>query len=66
MALSNALDRLPTPRKTRKERLLEALAMYDEGLALQRLVFRRRHPELTDAEIDGLMQRWLAREDETR
>jgi hypothetical protein len=37
-----------------------------EGVALQRATLRRRFPELSEAELDGKLQSWLAREDEAR
>ena len=48
---------------TARERLLAALEMYDEGVALQRLGLQRRHPHLSPAELEKLLQRWLARDE---
>jgi hypothetical protein len=52
------------PTGTPAERMRACLAMYDEGVALQRLAFRRQHPDLPEADIDALLQRWLERADE--
>lgn len=60
-----ALDKLPNVPSTPRERLLRALEMYEEGVAMQRLVFRRRHPSYSEEEIEHLLRGWLAREDET-
>jgi len=65
MTLAEELDRLPTPPKTPREKMLEALAMYEEGVALQRLNLRRRYPDLSDEEIERKLQSWLEREDES-
>lgn len=63
MALADDLDQLPTTPKTPREKMLEALAMYEEGVALQRLNLRRRHPDLSDEEIERKLESWLLRED---
>ncbi|MDX2020656.1 MAG: hypothetical protein SF187_10465 [Deltaproteobacteria bacterium] len=52
----------PTPASLR---MLECLEMYDEGVELQTLNFRRRFPHLSDAQIDELVQDWLERREET-
>jgi hypothetical protein len=52
------------PIETPAERMRQCLAMYDEGVELQRLVLRRRHPELPESEIAAMLQRWLERADE--
>ncbi len=64
MSFGRRLDELPQTVRTPKEKFLEALSMYDEGVAMQRLVLQRQHPAASDAEIDALLHRWLAREDE--
>lgn len=66
MDLGRHLDALPEPPLSARERLLAALQMYDEGVALQRSAMRRRSPELSKPELDAKLQRWLAREDEAR
>jgi hypothetical protein len=38
--------------------------MYEEGVELQRLAFRRRYPTLSEPELQELLDRWLARADE--
>jgi hypothetical protein len=58
------LDRLPAPSLTPRERLLQALQMYDEGVKLQLNNLRRRHPDLDDAALARLLDRWLRREGE--
>ncbi|MCA9569092.1 MAG: hypothetical protein KC656_14690 [Myxococcales bacterium] len=45
-------------------RLLHALELMEMGLAMQRQNLRRRHPEWSEAEVDGAMRRWVSREDE--
>ena len=42
------------------ERLRIALDLWETGVALQRAAFRREHPELTDDEIESLVNKWLA------
>ncbi|NOY91710.1 MAG: hypothetical protein GXP55_10965 [Deltaproteobacteria bacterium] len=64
MTLEEALDTLPEPSLTPGEKLLRALAMYDEGVEMQRLTLRRQHPELSPAELEQRLLRWLAREEE--
>jgi hypothetical protein len=66
MDLGSALDALPLPALSPRERLCWALQMYDEGVALQRATIRRRFPGLSESEIDAKLQSWLAREDEAR
>lgn len=43
------------------ERLLEALRVMDEGIAMKRANLVRRHPELDDVAIDAKLQAWLDR-----
>lgn len=66
MDLGQALDALPAPKLSPREKLLQALAMYDEGVAMQRLALRRRFPEHSEPEVDAKLAAWLAREDEAR
>ncbi len=56
-----ALDALPAPASTPAERMRAALALFEEGLEMQRLNLRRRHPELTTAELEARLGRWLSR-----
>ena len=58
------LDDLPTPSLTPRERLLQALEMYEEGVILQLNNLRRRHPELDNGALTRLLDRWLRREGE--
>jgi hypothetical protein len=46
-----------------KERLLQALAMMESGIRLKRASLRERHPKMSEAELDDLLERWLARDD---
>jgi len=62
MGMAEALDRLPGASTTAAERFRVALELYEEGVALQRQNFRRRYPALTPAELDTLVEAWLARE----
>lgn len=64
MSFADDLDRLPLPALTPSERLLAALEMYDEGVVLQRNTLHRRHPRLSEVELDLLLDRWLRREGE--
>ena len=42
------------------ERLRIALDLFETGVALQRAAFRREHPELSDDQIELLVNKWLA------
>ena len=64
MLLDDALDRVARDVQTPQAKLLAALELYDEGVALQRLTFQRRFPELRQEEIELKLNGWLAREDE--
>lgn len=64
MSFSSVLDRLPSPVLTPSERLLQALEMYDEGVALQLNNLRRRYPQLNATELASMLDRWLCREGE--
>lgn len=64
MLLEDALNRLAGDAQTPRDKLLAALEMYDDGVAMQQLVFRRRFPELTEHELQRKLDGWLAREDE--
>lgn len=54
----------PSSPATPAEKMRACLEMYEEGVELQRLAFKRRYPELDDAEVQALLDRWLARMDE--
>ncbi len=63
MTLAEQLDALHTPKaQTPASRLLEALSLYDDGVALQRLSFARRYPDLDASALDGMVLAWLRRE----
>jgi hypothetical protein len=64
MLLEDALNRLADEPQTPRDKLLAALEMYDDGVAMQRLTFQRRFPELTEKELQLKLDGWLAREDE--
>lgn len=64
MDIGRALDALPALSLSPREKLLQALAMYEEGVELQRLTLRRRYPEMRESELEAKLQSWLAREDE--
>jgi hypothetical protein len=66
MRFEDALDRLPGGPLTPRDKRLAALAMYEEGLAMQRLSLKRQNPKLDAEELEKRLQRWLAREDEPR
>jgi hypothetical protein len=65
MRFEDALDHPPDATLTPRDKLLAALAMYDEGVAMQRLTFKRRFPELAEEELEKKLASWLAREDES-
>lgn len=46
-------------------RMLECLEMYDEGVEIQTLNFRRRFPHLSEIQLAVLVQRWLERSEES-
>lgn len=63
MALADRLDTLETSGgKTPAEKLREALALYDEGVEMQRLVIARRHPGLDAESLEKQLSAWLRRE----
>jgi SHS2 domain-containing protein len=63
MTLADKLDHMPTDDETPAERFRQALALFDDGVDLQRMKLRRRHPEYDDALLEELLLRWLSRED---
>lgn len=63
MTLSRDLDRLPRAEGTAGERFRQALALFEDGVALERMKLRRRFPEHAESEIEKLLLAWLARED---
>ena len=63
MGIAEALDQMPRGGASAVERFREALALFEEGVALQRLNFRRRHPRLSELELDKMLEGWLAREE---
>lgn len=64
MSFVGELDSLPSPKLSPRDRLLQALEMYDEGVQLQLNNLRRHHPGLGDAELARMLDRWLRREGE--
>jgi hypothetical protein len=64
MLFEDALNHLPEGPETPRDKLLAALEMYDEGVAMQRLSLQRGYPDLGALELDNKLDRWLAREDE--
>ncbi len=65
VTLAEQLNRLQKAKETPAERFRQALSMYDEGVELQRMNFKRRNPDLSEASIDELMAAWLLRENDT-
>ena len=49
-------------RQPSAERLLEALQVMADGIALKRGNLRRQFPTLSEAEIDAKLDAWLQRE----
>ena len=66
MGFGAALDALPQIKLSPRDKLMQALEMYEDGVAMQRLNIRRRHPEITPAELEARLLRWLTRADEAR
>ena len=64
MPLADDLNRLACDVQTPRDKLLAALEMYDDGVAMQRLNFQRRFPDITEQELQRILDSWLAREDE--
>jgi len=58
----NGLD--PARAGSPASRLRQALELYDEGVALQRLSFARRFPNLDASALDAKVHAWLLREEE--
>ena len=62
--LAEALDSLPDDASSPEERCRQALALHDEGVALQRMNLRRRHPSVSEDQIERLLGAWLLRADD--
>ena len=43
------------------ERLLQALALMEDGIAMQRANFRRRYPGVSEEELELMLLDWLSR-----
>lgn len=63
MRIADALDQLPRGQRSAAQRFRDALAMFDDGVALQRQNFRRLFPQLSEAELEKKLKSWLSRED---
>jgi hypothetical protein len=63
MGLAEDLNSLPSDPQSPRDKLLQALAMYEEGVAMQRLTLKRQHPDLSDEELEQKLDLWLRRED---
>ncbi len=50
---------LPDPPSTPAQRLRMSLAMYEDGLAIEREKLRRQHPDADDETIGRLLAAWL-------
>jgi hypothetical protein len=61
---ARALNSLPEEPESPAAKLRAALAMFEEGVAMQRLNLARRHPAASPHELEALLARWLGREDE--
>ena len=64
VSFEERLDTLPEPVRSPREKLLAALALHDEGVAMQRLKLARQHPESSAEELACALFSWLLREDE--
>jgi hypothetical protein len=64
MTLEKALGAMPDDGAGPAEKMRRALAMYEEGVAMQRLVLRRQRPDLSEAELERHLLAWLTREDD--
>ncbi len=45
--------------ETAADKMRIAFEMHRAGVAMHRLTLRRRHPQMTDAEIDAALEAWL-------
>lgn len=67
MALARSLLELVDENKpsqpTAAERLRTIWNLYQAGMSMTRLRFRREHPEETDAQIETRISDWLSRSD---
>jgi hypothetical protein len=63
MGFADALDQMPRSAASAADRFREALAMFEEGVALQRQNLRRRNPAISESQLEEMLQAWLARED---
>jgi hypothetical protein len=65
--MQRSFDLAPFPgtEASASSRMLECLEMYDEGVELQLLNFRRRFPLMTESELSQLVQSWLERNGES-
>jgi hypothetical protein len=50
---------LPEPPSTPAQRLQMALAIFSDGLAMEREKLRRQHPQASEAELSKLLAAWL-------
>jgi Rv0078B-related antitoxin len=63
--LNARLDDLASPAvASAATKLREALELFDDGVALQRLAFARQNPGLDDEGLDKLLTGWLRREND--
>lgn len=64
--MQSRFDLPPSPgsEATLTSKILECLEMYDEGVEIQAMNFRRRFPLMTEIELSQLIQGWLERNGE--
>jgi hypothetical protein len=48
------------PDRQAAERFATTLDLFETGVRMRRASLRRAHPDLSDAEIDVLLARWLS------
>lgn len=64
MELDAALDQPPEERTSPAQRMLDALSLFEDGVAMQRLKLKRRHPSASPEQLEELLRSWLARMDD--
>jgi hypothetical protein len=62
MSVTGDFENFPPDLRSAGEKMRDALALYEQGVAMQRLVLQRQQPSLAACELDALLDQWLARE----
>lgn len=64
MKFDAELNHLKAAPTSPAQRMCEALSLFEEGVAMQRLNLKRQHPAANGAQLESLLRAWLARSDE--